>query len=131
MSERERIVICGGPHTGKTTLGHRLASRNLMHTDDYIYLGWSQASRFFSDWMIANKGPWVVEGVAAVRALRKALTAVVKPCDRVIWCSKIYATHDKHQAAMAKGCATVWAEILQTLRVRGVTVEIKNYGGGS
>ncbi|HEY0194873.1 MAG TPA: hypothetical protein VGC42_27360, partial [Kofleriaceae bacterium] len=79
-----RILITGGPRTGKTTLAgalevELLAQRGagpapaVRHTDDMIEQtkhlgkdGWSEASRLASLWLDAH-GPWIIEGVAASR----------------------------------------------------------------
>jgi hypothetical protein len=45
-----------------------------MHTDDLIALGWSEASAAVIPW-ISRPGPWIIEGVAVPRALRKWFAA--------------------------------------------------------
>jgi adenylate kinase family enzyme len=119
-----RIVIGGGPNTGKTTLAAQLANGSpSLSTDDLMHLPWSEASVVASFWYDAP-GPWVVEGVAAARALRKWLKrhATGKPCDRVIWLRQPKAPQVGGQVAMAKGCETVWREIAGTLAGRGVEI---------
>jgi hypothetical protein len=150
-----RIVICGGPRTGKTT--HAVAVLELVrcncdgfrvvdgrtygmhavrcdawlpedirlrHTDDLIEQtahlgkdGWSEASRLASEWL-DEPGPWIIEGVAMARALRKwreAHPGEPPPVDRVIRLTAPYETLSKGQAAMAKGEETVWLEIVEWL----------------
>ena len=76
-----RIIITGGPRTGKTTLARRLSDEEglllcnppvaalpVNHTDDLMSLGWSEASQAASLWLDAP-GPWIVEGVGASRAV--------------------------------------------------------------
>jgi adenylate kinase family enzyme len=125
-----RIVIAGAPRAGKTTLGEQLARETgfrLRHTDDLVgRLDWSAASAEVSTWLDAP-GPWIVEGVTAVRALRKWLSghaahAHGAPADVIHWLTTARVPRTPPQEAMAKGCATVWAEILPLLRGRGVTV---------
>lgn len=123
-----RIVVAGIPRAGKTTLagdvrvklGHRV-----MHTDDLIgELDWSSASDAVLRWLDEPE-PWVIEGVAAVRALRKWLirNPEGKPCDMVVWCGRPYVTVYKNgQRAMAKGCERIWGEIRGELLARGVEV---------
>ena len=124
-----RLVIIGPPKAGKTTLGRELAASSgvqLRHTDDLIgELDWSGCSeRIASDWL-AQPGPWIIEGVAAVRALRKWLAAnrEGKPCDKIIALSRSWIELTTRQAAMASACATIWGEVRGQLRARGVTIE--------
>lgn len=150
-----RIVICGGPRTGKTTMAVDLQSQAIgyghcphcegsngryaalpgdqrtrcprcgavplsRYTDDLIpqvaHLGkdgWSEASRIASAWLDAP-GPWIVEGVAMSRALRKwrdAHPGEPPPVDRVIRMTVPVVERTAGQVAMAKGEAKVWAEI--------------------
>jgi hypothetical protein len=136
-----RIVICGGPRTGKTTLADQLQVAALdawvkehgsivdlegpvcMRSDDVITLGWSEASQRVSEWLDAP-GPWIIEGVAVCRALRKWREAHPgePPVDKVIRLTAPHVALTKRQAAMAKGEETVWQEIEQWLLHSGVTV---------
>ncbi len=123
-----RIVIAGGPRTGKTTLAAAydmplVDPVPVRHTDDLIHLWWSEASAAAALWFDAP-GPWIVEGVAAVRALRKWLAAHPegKPCDVVYWLAEPVVPVTPGQAAMARGCATVWNEIRDALQSRGVEI---------
>lgn len=117
-----RIVICGGPRTGKTTRALSLGGSAgvLKHTDDLIEQvrhlgkdGWSEASRIASTWL-DEPGPWIVEGVAMSRALRKwrdAHPGEPPPVDRVIRMTAPVVECTAGQIAMAKGEARVWSEI--------------------
>ena len=115
-----RIVIAGGPRTGKTTLSKLVGASTVRHTDD---LGWSEASAEVSTWFDVD-GSWIVEGVAVPRALRKWLAANPdgKPCDVAYWLEEPHERLTPGQASMAKGCAKVWGEILPELEARGVDV---------
>lgn len=143
-----RICITGGPRTGKTTLAGNLAAPlhvscdsafdeacscgAIRHTDDLIeqckHLGkeaWSEASRIASMWL-DEPGPWIIEGVAMSRALRKwreAHPGQPPPVDRVIRLITPHVDLTKGQAAMAKGEETVWAEVEPWLRKHGVKIE--------
>lgn len=119
----ERIVICGGPKSGKTTLSRKYKTMRVIHCDDYAGMGWSEASDELAAIMIKTAGPWVMEGVAAVRALRKALEQVELPCDRVVWMGAINARQSKSQAAMGKGCKTVMDQLRPILAARGIKVD--------
>lgn len=139
-----RIVITGGPKTGKTTLANHLAlggtftdgrtgpgrtrgpgMKAVRHTDDLIHLGWSEASQAASLWF-NEPGPWIIEGVAAVRALRKwhAQHAFQPPpADRVIFLTETFEEPTPGQRAMAKSCETMLRDIEPWLAEHGVRIE--------
>jgi AAA domain-containing protein len=142
-----RICITGGPRTGKTTLAGDLEQAGLpaglgtlqhparwtvRHTDDLIeqckHLGrdaWSEASRIASTWL-DEPGPWIIEGVAVSRALRKwrdAHPGEPPPVDKIVRLTTPHEPLSKGQAAMAKGEETVWQEIAGWLLSEGVTVD--------
>ncbi len=121
----ERVVIVGGPSTGKSTLAHRLtAPERVRCTDELVgVLEWSEASAEVARWF-DEPGPYVIEGVATARALRKWLRA--HPTERlevtVVLLNKPFAQRAKGQDAMAKGVATVWNEIAPEVLQRGARV---------
>ena len=110
-----RICIAGVPRAGKTYLaavvGKRIALKP-RSTDDLIKThAWSDASAEVARWL--DLSTYVIEGVAVGRALRKWLAANDgKPCDSVVWMPKPYLVLTPGQSAMAKGCVTVWNEIV-------------------
>ncbi len=118
-------VIAGGPKAGKTTLAasYDAGDIDVRHTDDLIETHeWSGASATVAEWF-NDAGPWIVEGVAVPRALRKWMAANSgKPCDTAIWMPHAKAERTPGQAAMAKGCQTVWDSIKAELEARGVTI---------
>lgn len=139
-----RIVILGGPKTGKTTLAQHLVRTEPVHhlvwgvnarsTDDLIaelaHLGkdaWSEASLLIAARWFKEPGPWIIEGVAVTRALRKWRAAhdrrVLPPVDRVIRLTTPHVALVKGQAAMAKGEKTVWDEVEPWLRQHGVSIQ--------
>jgi len=118
-----RLLIAGVPSAGKTTLAGEVGGR-VIHTDDYIELGWSESSLAVSH-LFDEEGPWVIEGVIVPRALRKWLgrNEEGKPADRVIFLNDPRQALSKGRAGMAKGCRTVWLEVVGELRGRGVKIE--------
>lgn len=121
-----RIVILGGARTGKTTRANALASKlglPLRHTDAAASLGWSEASAHVAGWFDAP-GPWIIEGTAAVRALRKWLASHPhgKPCDTVFCHWRALEQLLPGQVAMNKGAATIWDEIGIAVAARDVRV---------
>jgi len=124
----KRIVICGGCRTGKTTLAERLAKETghyLKGTDSLIeHADWSRASEIASYWFDIE-GDWIVEGVAAVRALRKWLARNPdgRPCDVCYWSNVAHVDLSLGQHRMNQGCFTVWNQVRDELLVRGVRIE--------
>ena len=124
MKRALRIVIAGGPRTGKTTRARELAERlrvPLRHTDDLIDQGWVAAGAAAAAWL-DEEGPWIVEGVAAPRALRRWLKRHRRgaPCDLIVFFAEAVVERTPRQDAMAKGCATTYREIRRALLRRGV-----------
>jgi dephospho-CoA kinase len=122
----KRIAIAGGPRTGKTRYSKRLAEEtglSLTHTDDFIDLGWSEASQHVAD-LLTKGEPGITEGVAVPRALRKMLAANPhqKPVDKLIVLESPKVARSSGQVTMAKGVATVLDGILPDLRRLGVEV---------
>jgi hypothetical protein len=118
----KRIVIAGGSKTGKSTMADTYNCQ-VKHTDDLMHLDWSTASEGAAKWF-DELGEWIVEGVAVPRALRKWMKANSgKPCSKAIWLEQAYVERSAGQETMAKGCKTVWLEILEELRARGVEIE--------
>ena len=122
-----RVVIAGSPKAGKTTRALALAERlgaTVRHTDTLISThargeDAAEVARWFGE-----RGRWIVEGVTAARGLRTWLerNPSGKPCDEVVVLRQPLVQLTAGQAAMAKGCETVWREIAPKLAARGVTV---------
>ena len=121
------VLILGVPRAGKTTLAGKLGFElglTPRHTDDLIPLGWSQSSDRALTWL-DEPGPWIVEGMAAVRALRKWLKTPHpgEPPFRIIWLDKPRLPLSDRQAHLAAGTLTIWREILPELQRRRVAIE--------
>ena len=128
-----RICITGGPKTGKTSLARDLMERERIaigcsfHTDDLMELGWSEASQAACAWL-DTPGPWIVEGVAVSRALRKWRDQhpdAPPPVDRVIFLTTPHVERLAGQVAMARGVQTVHDEIEPWLNEHGITTEYR------
>ncbi|MDQ5871618.1 MAG: hypothetical protein M3547_05370 [Acidobacteriota bacterium] len=120
-----RIVVAGSPRAGKSTLASRLGIARVRSADEVMGLGWSEASELIAGSWFDEPGPWVIEGVAAGRALRKWLAANPegRPCDRLLVLERPCEALSKGQATMGKGVQTVLNEIRGELERRGVVVE--------
>ncbi len=124
-----RILIGGGPRTGKTTEGLALARDlgvTLRSTDHLMAIGWSEASLVASTWF-DDEGPWVIEGVAVVRALRKwllhARPLARVPADLLLWRSHAFSELNPGQERMARGCNTIMRQIAPDLFARGLRID--------
>ena len=120
------LLICGVPHSGKTTLANYLSS-DVKHTDDCMHLGWSEQSDEVSRWL---DGTADIEGVTLPRALRKWLdrnnTGI--PAKSILFLGSPIPRYSlKGQQSMADNCWTVFLEILPQLVARGSTITmVKN-----
>lgn len=122
-----RIAIIGSPRAGKTTLALELmASTGLPvhHTDGLVGLmAWSEVSAEVAR-LLEPGADFIIEGVAVVRGLRKALTArLAPPVERCIVLEWPRLRLTAGQRAMAAGCATVLRGIEPELVRRGVAME--------
>jgi adenylate kinase family enzyme len=102
--ECPRIAIVGGPRTGKTTLAATVTDRPIIHTDDYIGVGWDAAPEVLNATARMHER-FVIEGVQVARCLRKGLEV-----DHVIVLLSAKRLRTPRQVAMAKGVYTVFRE---------------------
>lgn len=134
-----RIIIVGGPKTGKTTLADGIAkafnsipyattiTTSVCHTDDLMHLGWSESSQAAAAWL-DEPGPWIIEGVAAVRALRKwrdQHPGDPPPVDRVILLTTPHVELNAGQRSMTKGHESIWREVEPWLAEHNMEIEYR------
>lgn len=124
-----RIAIIGSPRAGKTTLALRLGAElgvPVVHSDNLIPLGWSEASEEIARRMLAG-APCVYEGVAVVRALRKLLLRCGPEYEPVPLTQCSVLEHPLCELSMAqdsmrRGCATILSHIEPELVRRGIPI---------
>jgi len=123
-----RIVVAGGPRSGKSWLAEQLRPIDYrLHDGEELRragvgLG-PEASLIASRWL-DEPGPWFCENVIMGRALRKWMlhNPDGAPADLVIWVNDPIERRAAGQEAMATGCATVWKAIRPLLIARGVPI---------
>lgn len=126
-----RTIICGSPKAGKTTRAKELLltaapGTFLWHLDTLIAShAWSEQSDVACAYL-DSPIPWIVEGCAAVRALRKwlARNPQGKPCDTIVRLTEPRIELTKGQETLRKGERTIWLEIAPQLELRGVHVDV-------
>lgn len=130
-----RIVVCGGPRTGKTTISERLQKElgiATLHSSaeleslfpSGVKENWSASSEYASKWF-DEESDSVLEGVRLAHALRKWLKANPgKPLDADIFLLRqpMVAQRDG-QKSMMKAVETVFHEIEGELIRRGARVQ--------
>jgi hypothetical protein len=123
-----RIVIVGGPKAGKTTFSARFPLP-VIHTDEFRSLGSFSAQSAAVAALFNAPGPWLIEGVTTVRALRKWLRSHPegKPCDLVYALWTPFEPLSPGQRSLLAGCRKVWAEVEDPLLARGVIVPILHF----
>jgi adenylate kinase family enzyme len=121
-----RIAIVGSPRAGKTTLALAMGRETgwlVLHTDDWMGSGWSAVSERAA-LVLGDARDLVIEGVAVVRGLRKALAAAPgPPVERCIVLERPRVELTRGQRAMQRGCARILQDIEPELVRRGVLVE--------
>lgn len=106
LNQYARIAIVGGPKTGKTTLANRITDRPLISTDGWQQLEWSEASKTVADLANKIKGKVAIEGVAAIRAVRKGMKV-----DALLLLVDPLIEQTPRQRAMSKSQLTILKEV--------------------
>ncbi len=136
-----RVVVIGGPRTGKTTYATKLAKQlgvhlastgkrtqqpeGLVSTDNYIGSG-SYAElpdRVIKD--LRGRESFVLEGTQAARVLRRWLKEAPGEAklDKVLVFSRPWVPRNPRQEATAKGVRTVMRDLQPLLDAAGVPTE--------
>jgi hypothetical protein len=130
-----RIVVAGGPKTGKTALSEALAAKlgvvTVRHTDELISKhDWEASSDEVAGWFDAPS-PWIVEGVMVPCALEKwfARNQSGTPADVALYLQTTRIPLTRGQATMAKGCLTVWSRVGPALLAAGCNIVDENWSG--
>jgi hypothetical protein len=121
-----KIIIAGGPRTSKTTYANKLSKElniPVVSTDNFIACGWSEAPHEIIK-AIENMPSYILEGVNAGRTIRKMVEKNIKlDFDKVYYLEEPVVEYDKKgQAALAKGCSTVWMDVIPSLDDAGIEV---------
>jgi hypothetical protein len=124
LAGAERIVLIGGPRVGKSTKAAELAldtGHLVWCSDEYRDVEWSKASALAME-RLETPGPWILEGCAMVRALRKWLKAHPegRPCDLLLARFEPREKVSFAQQTMGKGVKHILIEIRRELALRGV-----------
>jgi hypothetical protein len=136
-----RIVVLGGPRTGKTTYATKLAKQlgvhlgstgkrteqedGLVSTDNYMKrANWATLPDvIIKD--LKDREDWVLEGTQAARVLRRWLKASPDEpkVDKVLVFGKPWVARTPGQEAMAKGVRTILRDLQPLLDKAGIEVE--------
>lgn len=71
----KNVLIIGCPASGKTFLSNKISrfTHNIIHTDDYLNLGYEVGMYAAMDMAMFSVKPSIVEGVLGYRMLRKGI----------------------------------------------------------
>jgi adenylate kinase family enzyme len=125
-----RLIIIGGPKTGKTTLARAATGDTpAYHTDDLIP-GRSWADQGDAAFMMLCRANlddpdgFVYEGVLAVRALSRWLKSRTdSPCDQLLVLTVPRVSQTPEQQRLGKAIMTQFQPLIPGLRALGVEIE--------
>lgn len=109
-AQHRRIAIAGGPNTGKSTLANIATRHEVIHTDDFMHLEWTDVP-----WVllgrIFKREDFIIEGVQVGRVLRKAQELRIIPVTACVILDTPYIELSQGQERMAKGCKKIISEL--------------------
>lgn len=107
LATHKRVAIVGGPQCGKTTLAKTCTDRPIHHNDDGKHIKWEDQPAHWKK-QVEGQDSFVIEGVQAVRAIRKGLKV-----DAVIQLDSPYKDLKKGQESMRKGQHTMMKDVIK------------------
>lgn len=120
-----RIVIAGGPRTGKSTLFRSMALDYAMAvgTDDFMDRQWADVPDAVID-VLQKHDEWLLEGVNAARVLRRWIRDRddFPGIDVCYYLTKPMTTRTKAHESMSKAIETVWRDVLPRLVADGTVI---------
>lgn len=131
VERARRLVIAGGPQSGKTTLADEY-SRYLpiIHADGMHMLKSWRFRVMVVHHYLRQPGPWLVEGVTVASALKIWLREnngqkdSRLPCDEIIYLTRSYGSLTHGQRAVQRLVTSACQLILPKLEALGVKVEV-------
>lgn len=122
-----KTLIIGGPRTGKTTYAVNLLQNGVQiyHCDALKDTPWSEQSDHIATHWLTIDGAWVIEGTAAVRALRKYIKANTAPMTdwEIIWVDEPKVELSSGQKGMRTSVTKMWKEEIEpVVLARGANV---------
>ena len=110
FSMHKRIAIYGAPGVGKTTFTKKyFPDREVVHSDDFMALGWSGSSKAVAS-SLSFFEEYVVEGAIVPRAIRKGLNPTL-----IVHLKREGFVPDKKHEAMYKQMQTIINQLPVTI----------------
>lgn len=128
-----RILITGGPRTGKTTLAAQLSKQKeistILATDGLIgFKDFHLQTLLVASWL-DQPAPWIIEGCQAAHALQHWLShhpdPASTPCDVLYWLQQPFTSLNPKQQKFKDQIDRLLSPSATILQLRGVTVTTK------
>lgn len=124
-----KIVICGIPKSGKSTLAlglSTLTGYRVFHCDSLKHLPWSEQSEKIIE-LFTVEGSIIIEGVKTVYSLRKWKDRNPDkgcPIDCYVWLDKAKVPLSREQEALGRGMAVINRNIATWVPKGGLEVGV-------